>query len=102
MSKFQPGDTVYFVESNYLIRNVTVKKLSAGLVLIQTPNDGCFKVRENRLFDTLEEAMHHVRKFGREPTIEGVPKHSTNIVQNDTVDFSGVVSAAAVYGKLEK
>ena len=57
MSKFRVGDTAYIVESNNLVREVTIKRCSGGFYLVQFENSGGIKVREKRLFQTKEDAI---------------------------------------------
>ena len=54
--KYKVGDTVYLIESNRLIRECTVKKVSGNLYVVRFVNGGGIQVKEHRLFATQEEA----------------------------------------------
>jgi len=56
-NKYNPGDTVYIVESNRIIREVKVLKVAGGFVTLRfMDSDGGIKLRESRLFLTKEDA----------------------------------------------
>ncbi len=55
-AKFKKGDTAYFVESNYKVREVQILNTAGGLYLIKFDNGGGIRVKEHRLFCTKEEA----------------------------------------------
>jgi len=56
-SRFNPGDTAFLVESNRIVREVSVLKVSGGFYTIRfVDSRGGMRVRENRLFPTREEA----------------------------------------------
>lgn len=56
-NKFNPGDTAFLVESNRLVREVSVIKISGGFCTIRfADSGGGMRVRENRLFPTRGEA----------------------------------------------
>lgn len=54
--KYKVGDTVYLIESNRLIRECTVKRVSGNLYVVRFANGGGIQVKEHRLFATQEEA----------------------------------------------
>lgn len=54
--KYKVGDTVFLIESNRLIRECTVKKVSGSLYVVRFANGGGIQVKEHRLFATQEEA----------------------------------------------
>lgn len=55
--KYNPGDTAFIVESSRFIREVTIVKYAGGLYTIRfKDSNGGIKVRENRLFQTKEDA----------------------------------------------
>lgn len=53
---YEIGDTVYLIESNREIRQVTIKRRSGNFYVVQFNTGGGIQVRENRLFATHEEA----------------------------------------------
>ena len=56
-NKYNPGDTAYIVESNRIIREVRVLKVTGGFATLRfTDSDGGIKLRESRLFPTQEDA----------------------------------------------
>ena len=56
-NKYNPGDTAYIVESNRIIREVKVLKVTGGFVTLRfMDSDGGIKLRESRLFPTKEDA----------------------------------------------
>lgn len=101
MSKFRVGDTAYIVESNNLVREVTIKRCSGGFYLVQFENSGGIKVREKRLFQTKEDAIAFIRRMGHSPREE----HSDNIATPQTTHRGvplNLQSAAAMYHSREK
>ena len=56
-NKYNPGDTAFIVESNRIIREVKVLKVTGGFATLRfTDSDGGIKLRESRLFLTKEDA----------------------------------------------
>ena len=56
-NKYKPGDTAYIVESNRIIREVKVLKVTGGFATLRfMDGDGGIKLRESRLFTTREDA----------------------------------------------
>jgi hypothetical protein len=56
-NKYNPGDTAYIVESNRIIREVKVLKVTGGFATLRfIDSDGGIKLRESRLFPTKEDA----------------------------------------------
>lgn len=56
-NKYNPSDTAYIVESNRIIREVKVLKVTGGFATLRfMDSDGGIKLRESRLFPTKEEA----------------------------------------------
>ena len=56
-NKYNPGDTAYIVESNRIIREVIVLKVTGGFATLRfMDSDGGIKLRESRLFPTKEDA----------------------------------------------
>lgn len=61
--KFKAGDTVYLIESNRIIREITIVKLAGGFYTIRFKDSGGgIKVRENRLYTSKEEAENVMAK----------------------------------------
>ena len=62
-TKFNPGDTVYFVESKWRIREVIILQISDGLAKIKfTDGQGGIRIHEDRLFSSKEAAQQGLRK----------------------------------------
>lgn len=61
MGNFKPGDKAFIVESNRVIREVTVIRHSGGMYLIRFAEGGGIQVREHRLFSTQEDAATSIR-----------------------------------------
>ena len=59
---FKAGDTAFIVESNRIIRQVTIKSCSGGMYLIKFEVGGGIKVKEHRLFATKEDAESSISK----------------------------------------
>lgn len=97
MAKFKAGDTAYIVESNNLVREVTIKRHSSGFYLVALDTGGGLKVREKRLFLTKEDAVAYIRSIGR------LPREETNDSSSTYRDVPhGFKSAAAMYRSKEK
>lgn len=56
MARFKAGDTAFLVESNRVIREVTVASCAGGMYLIKFQNGGGIRVKEHRLFASEEDA----------------------------------------------
>ena len=62
-AKFKAGDTAYLIESNRIIREITIVKFGGGFYLIRFKDSGGgIKVRENRLYASKEEAENAMTK----------------------------------------
>lgn len=62
ITKFNPGDTVYIIESALFIKKAKVLKVAGGFYTIQVEGSkGAFRVRESRLYKTEEEAKKNKR-----------------------------------------
>ena len=62
-NKFKPGDTVFLVESNRIIREVRILKVGGGFYTIRfMDSDDGIKVKEHRLFASKEEAEKSLTK----------------------------------------
>lgn len=62
-AKFKAGDTAYLIESNHIIREITIVKFGGGFYLIRFKDSGGgIKVRENRLYASKEEAENVMTK----------------------------------------
>lgn len=57
------GDTAYIVESNRLVREVTIVRCSGGMYLIRFSDGGGIQVKEHRLFATKELAEESIPGF---------------------------------------
>lgn len=70
-TRLKAGDTAYLVESNRIVREVTVVRCSGGMYLIKFPDTcGGIQVKEHRLFATRELAEESIgiKKMESEPT----------------------------------
>ncbi len=62
-STFKTGDTVYFLESKWRVREVKIVKLTAGFATIRFMDGaGGTRVHESKLYRTKEEAAAGARK----------------------------------------
>lgn len=61
MAAFKAGDKAYIVESNRIVRECTVKRVTGKLIIIRFENGGGIQVSENRLFDTQEAAAASIK-----------------------------------------
>lgn len=52
MAAFKAGDKAYIVESNRIVRECTVKRVTGKLIIIRFENGGGIQVSENRLCST--------------------------------------------------
>lgn len=62
-TKFKAGDTAYLIESNRIVREITIVKFAGGFYTIRFKDSGGgIKVRENRLYASIEEAENVIAK----------------------------------------
>lgn len=67
--KFNEGDSAFIVESNRLIREVTILRRRGDLYIVRFKgNNGGIQVRGTRLFATMEEAEQTI------PNVKGTTK----------------------------
>ena len=67
-NKYSAGDTVYFVESQWIIREVKVISCGGGFYTMKfVDGSGGIRLRENRLFSTKEEAENFIPKSQSKP-----------------------------------
>lgn len=63
MIQFAQGDTAFFVESNWCIREVRILSISGEFATIHfVDGEGGTRLRLNRLYKTKEEAAGSIRK----------------------------------------
>ena len=55
-TRYRPGDIVYMLESNWLVREVRIVKISGNFAIIRFRRDSGTRLRLSRLFPTREEA----------------------------------------------
>lgn len=68
-NKYNVGDTVYFVESQRIIREVKIIKCGGGFYTMKfIDGAGGIRLRENRIFGTKEEAEKSIQKVQPTPT----------------------------------
>lgn len=66
MIQFAQGDTAFFVESNWRIREVRILSISGEFATIHfVDGEGGTRLRLNRLYKTKEEAAANMRKRTR-------------------------------------
>lgn len=99
MEKFNVGDTVYIVESNNFVREVTIKRYSGGFYLVQFDTGGGIKVREKRLFQTQEDAIAFIKSMGRLPRGETVSEVVDEESPTESERTARAMSSAAIYGR---
>jgi len=64
MSKYDPGDVAYIVESGHIIREVKVIRVSGGMYTLRfADTGGGVKLREGRVFPTKEDAENSIKPF---------------------------------------
>ena len=54
--RYRPGDIVYMLESNWLVREVRIVKVTGDFAIIRFRRDSGIRLRISRLFPTREEA----------------------------------------------
>ena len=70
-NKYIVGDTVYFVESQRIIRAAKIIKCGGGFYTMKfVDGAGGIRLRENRLFSTKEEAEKSISKTPPTPQRE--------------------------------
>lgn len=63
ITKFNPGDRAYIIESSIYVKEVQIVKVSGGFYLIKYPDKaGGYRVKESRLYKTEAEAKLAARK----------------------------------------
>lgn len=66
MKQFNPGDIVYFIASNRIVKEAKVIRNAGGFVTIKFDEGNCglsgTRVRESKLYHTKEEAEVIVKK----------------------------------------
>lgn len=77
MARFKVGDKAFLVESNRVVKEVTVVKCAGGMYLIKFQTGGGIRVKEHRLFDSEEEAK---------ASIPVIPVHS-DVKRKNPWDF---------------
>lgn len=67
MKQFNPGDIVYFIASNRIVKEAKVIRNAGGFVTIKFDEGNCgpsgTRVRESKLYHTKEEAEAVVKKY---------------------------------------
>lgn len=62
---FEIGSTAYIVESNRIIREVTIVKRNGNFYIIRFATRGGIQVRSNRLFASYDDADSSIHKKNR-------------------------------------
>lgn len=68
MSQFKVGDIAYILESNRIVREVTIVKCTGGIYLIRFNTGGGIQVKEHRLYATQDEAEAAIH--GKKPNMK--------------------------------
>lgn len=68
----KPGARAYIIESNRVVRGVTIKRVSGSLCLVLLDHGGGIQIGKHRLFPTEDEAEAHLIEISRRRTM----KHS--------------------------
>ena len=66
MAKFKAGDKAYIVESNRLVREVTIVRFLGGMYLIRFEGGGGIQVKEHRLVASKEAAQESIHPKSKE------------------------------------
>ena len=75
-NKYNIGDTVYFVESQRIIREVKIVKCGGGFYTMKfVDGSGGIRLRENRLFDSREEAEKSIPRTHPTPSPRGQKRY---------------------------
>ena len=61
MAAFKAGDKAYIVESNRIVRECIVKRVTGKSIIIRFEDGGGIQISENRLFDTQEAAAASIK-----------------------------------------
>ena len=68
-NKYNVGDTVYFVESQRIIREAKIIRCVGGFYTMKFADGvGGIRLRENRLYSSKEEAEKSIQKVSPAPT----------------------------------
>lgn len=59
--KYEPGQSVYIIQSNRWIREATVLKFAGGMYTIRFSEGGGTRLRESRLFESKEAAEEYLK-----------------------------------------
>lgn len=73
MAKFKQGDAAYILESNRIVRKVTIGRYAAGMYLIRFENGGGIQVKEHRLYESEEAALDAIPKKEDKPQRSRTP-----------------------------
>ena len=65
MAAFKAGDKAYIVESNRIVRECIVKRVTGKLIIIRFEDGGGIQISENRLFDTQGAAAASIKSDWR-------------------------------------
>ena len=68
-NKYNVGDTVYFLESQRIIREAKIIKCGGGFYTMKFADGaGGIRLRENRLYSSKEEAEKSIQRVSPTPT----------------------------------
>lgn len=60
--KYERNSEAYFIENGLKVTKVTITQYSGGFYTIRFPNGGAMRVRENRLFNSINSATEYLEK----------------------------------------
>lgn len=72
IAAFKAGDKAYIVESNRIVRECTIKRVTGNLVVIRFKNGGGKQVSNKRLYDIKEAAEESVQEM--KSTVQKIPE----------------------------
>lgn len=62
MARFKAGDEAFIVESNRIVRRVTVARYFGGMYLIKFEGGGGIQVKEHRLLPLKKKPRQEIRR----------------------------------------
>ena len=96
---FEIGSTAYIVESNRIIREVTIVKRNGDFYIIRFGTRGGIQVRSNRLFASYEDADSSIHKKTEKRT--GYYLHYPAILRTDVLLGESRMAAADFWSSNE-
>ena len=72
---FEIGSTAYIVESNRIVREVTIVKRNGNFYIIRFGTRGGIQVRSNRLFASYEDADSSIHRKTEKRTMQNASSY---------------------------